>query len=119
MLISPNAFAQSSESAKLPPINERLKKDVADASLAMRFKGTSADECRAWQKEFAAKLKALLGPHAPPTQWKATVISTKELDDYTRQELLLSADGHPPLPIYVLVPKGAKSKRPAILALHG
>jgi pimeloyl-ACP methyl ester carboxylesterase len=33
--------------------------------------------------------------------------------------LLLTADGHPPLPVYLLLPKGAKGKRPAILALHG
>ena len=107
------------EPAKVAPILERLKREVADAPLALRYKGDSADDCRTWQKEFAAKLKSLLGPHAPPTTWKATVQSVKELDDHRREHLLLEADGHPPLPIYLLTPKNAKGKRPAILALHG
>lgn len=104
---------------EIPSINERLKAEVDAAALAMRFKGTSADECRAWQKDFTAKLKALLGPHAPPAKWQTEQISVKEFDDFRREELLLKADGHPPLPIYVLVPKGKPGKRPAILALHG
>jgi dienelactone hydrolase len=107
------------EPAKLPSINDRLKQDVADAPLSMRFKGATADDCLAWQKDFAAKLKSLLGPHAPPTKWKTTVVSVKEFDDHRREELLLTAEGHPPLPVYLLVPKGKKGKLPAILALHG
>ena len=108
------------EPAKLPSINERLKQDVADAALSMRFKGTTADDCRAWQKDFTTKLKALLGPHAPPAKWKTTVVSAKEFDDYRREELLLTAEGHPPLPVYLLVPRPKSDKRrPAILAIHG
>jgi dienelactone hydrolase len=109
----------ASEPTKVPPINDRLKKDVADAPLAMRFKGSSAEDCRIWQKEFATKLNALLGPHTPPAKWKTTVVSVKDFDDYRREELLLSADGHPPLPVYLLLPRPAKGKRAAILALHG
>jgi dienelactone hydrolase len=85
----------------------------------MRFKGTTADDCRVWQKDFALKLKTLLGPHEPPTKWKTMVTSVKDLDDHRREELLLVADGHPSLPIYVLIPKGKAGKRPAILAIHG
>ncbi len=107
------------EPAKLPSINDRLKQDVAAAPLSMRFKGATADECRGWQKDFAAKLKTLLGPHMPPAKWKMAVVSVKEFDDYRREELLLSAEGHPPQPLYLLIPKGKKGKRPAILALHG
>jgi dienelactone hydrolase len=46
-------------------------------------------------------------------------VNVKELDDHRREELLLTADGHPALPIYLLLPKGKTGKRPAILALHG
>lgn len=113
LIFTSSAFAQS------PTIIERLKQDVVNAPLSMRFKATSADECNAWQKDFASKLRTLLGPHTPPAKWKTTVVSIKELDDHVRQELLLSADGHPALPIYLLVPKGVKGKGPAILAIHG
>lgn len=108
----------NAQTAKIPSINDRLKQDAADAPLAMRFRGTTADECHAWQKDFGAKLKVLLGPHAPPAMWKTTVVSVKEFDDHRREELLLTAAGHPPLPVYLLIPK-TKGKRPGILALHG
>ena len=108
------------EPAKLPSINERLKLDVASASpLTLRFKGSTAEEAHAWQKDFSAKLKSLLGPHAPPAKWKTEVISVKEFDDYRREELLLTAEGHPPLPMYLLLPRPKKGKRAAILAIHG
>ena len=107
------------EPAKPPPINERLKRDVENAPLSMRFKGTTADDCRAWQKSFDAKLRTLLGPHAPPPTWKAILVSAKDFDDHRREELLLVADGFPPLPVYLLVPKNKTGKRPGILALHG
>lgn len=107
------------EKTKAPPINERLKLDVKDAALSMRFKGGTADECNAWQRDFTAKLKTLLGPHTPPAKWKTTIVSVKDFDDHRREELLLTAEGHPPLPIYLLLPKDRKGKRPAILAIHG
>ena len=110
-LCSPPIFAQ--------PILERLKHDVDAAPLSLRFQGGNADDCHAWQKTFSAKLSALLGPHAPPTKWKTIVVSLKEFDDHRREELLLDAEGAPPLPVYLLVPKGKQGKRPAILALHG
>jgi len=106
------------QSSKIPSLNDRLKQDVVAAPLSMRFKGTTSDDCRTWQKDFAAKLKSLLGPHTPPTVWKPTTVSVKEFDDFRREELLLTAEGQPPLPVYLLIPK-AKGKRPAILALHG
>ena len=108
-----------SDPAKPGAINERLKQEVDNAPLTMRFKGTTADECRAWQKGFTSKLKALLGPHTPPAKWKTSLISVKEFDDYRREELLLSAEGHPPLPVYLLLPRPNKGRRAAILALHG
>jgi dienelactone hydrolase len=100
-------------------INDRLKKDVADAPLAMRFKGTTPEECRAWQRDFSVKLKTLVGPHEPPAKWKAELVNVKDFDDHRREEMLLSAEGHPALPVYVLTPKGKAGKRPGILAIHG
>jgi dienelactone hydrolase len=120
LLVASSVHPLAGEPPKLPSINERLKQDVADAALSMRFKGTTADDCRVWQKDFAAKLRTLLGPHTPPAQWKTTVVSVKAFDDYRREELLLTAEGHPPLPVYLLLPRPKFDKRrPAILAIHG
>jgi dienelactone hydrolase len=107
------------EPARAVPINDWLKQAVADAPLSMRFKGTSADEACVWQKEFAAKLNTLLGPHAPPAKWKTIVVQTWKLDDHRREELLLVADGYPPLPVYLLSPIAKGKRRPGIVAIHG
>src|SRR5262249_9604380 len=91
----------------------------AEAPLAMRFRGSSAEECRKWQTAFAARLRDLLGPHQPPDSWQTVVERTVELQDHRREELLLTAKGHPPLPVYVLIPMGAKGPCPAVAAVHG
>ncbi len=104
---------------KASPLEKEIRKLAAEAPLEMRFRGSTADECRAWQAAFARKLRELLGPHLPPHAWKTTVERVVELDDHRREELLLTAEGHPPLPVYVLVPKGAKGRGPAVVAVHG
>ena len=103
-----------------PAVDERIKKLAAEAPLRLRFQGTTADECRRWQAQFAAKLRELLGPHAPPAQWRTEVRAATDLADHRREELVLHAEGHPSLPLYLLTPlKASKDKRPGVVALHG
>jgi len=97
-----------------------IRQLAAEAPLRMQFRGASAEECRRWQQEFAAQLRTLLGPHAPPKQWRTVVERTVTLADHRREELLLVADGLPSLPVHLLVPlEKAARPRPGILALHG
>jgi dienelactone hydrolase len=112
--------AQAQNSVEVPTIDEALRKLAEDAPLSMQFRGGTAEECRKWQSEFAEKLRSLLGPHKPPAKWKTTVERSKDLDDHHREELVLTADGHPPLPVYVLTPlKKAERRRAGVLAIHG
>lgn len=86
----------------------------------MRFTGATAAECRAWQKTFAAKLGEMLGPYRPPERWETIREGGVDLEDHRREALLLRADGHRDLPLYLLTPKGpGPARRPAVLALHG
>jgi dienelactone hydrolase len=101
-------------------VDDEIRKQAEEAPLALRFRGKTADECRAWQVEFAARLRSLLGPHEPPRQWKTVVRRTDDFDDYRRHELLLEADGYSHLPVYLLLPRAAANRpRPGVLALHG
>jgi dienelactone hydrolase len=101
-------------------VDDWLKKQVEDAPLALRFRGSTAEDCKKWQAAFAAKLRSLLGPHAPPEKWETTTVRGTDLDDHRREELVLTADGHPPLPLYLLTPlKKADKPRAGILTIHG
>jgi dienelactone hydrolase len=114
LLAGPRGLAQEATRT----VDDEVRRLAAEAPLALRFRGTTTGECRAWQQEFAARLRALLGPHAPPSEWKSAVLKTDDLDDHRRYEITLSAEGHSDLPIYLLVPKKT-GRRPGILALHG
>ncbi|MFQ5928598.1 MAG: dienelactone hydrolase family protein [Acidobacteriota bacterium] len=103
-----------------PPIHDRIRKLAQDAPLRLRFHGESAEECRRWQQQFAKTLRSLLGPHQPPQQWRTVRERSVELDDHRRDEFVLVAEGHPPLPVYLLTPKEKGSHpRPGVVALHG
>jgi hypothetical protein len=105
---------------KVPTVDEHLRKLAADAPLKLAFRGKTEAECKQWQAEFAAKLRAQLGPHQPPAQWKTIIERTVDLPDHRREELVLFAEGHPPLPVHLLLPLDrAKAPRPGVLALHG
>lgn len=97
--------------------------DIADlarnAPLALQFRGETAADAREWQAAFGSQLRKLLGSHAPPKQWQTEVERTVELLDHRRLEMILKADGHPPLPLYLLVPLEKTGKRPGIVAIHG
>ncbi len=106
--------------AGVPTVHAWIRQLAEEAPLALEFRGQTAEECRRWQEAFAAKLRELLGPHQPPAQWQTTVERTVDLQDHRREELVLTAKGHPPLPVYLLLPRDAESKpRAGVLALHG
>jgi dienelactone hydrolase len=108
------------EPAQVPAIDERIRRMANEAPLSLEFRGSSADDCRRWQATFAVKLRSLLGPHQPPARWQTTVERTVELKDHRREELVLTAEGHPPLPLYLLLPHGsAQGRRAGVLAIHG
>lgn len=101
-------------------VDEHIQRLANEAPLSMQFHGSTAEECRAWQVEFGAKLRELLGPHRPPARWTTVVERVDEFDDHRREHLVLTAEGHPPLPLYLLVPHGRiDTLRPGVVAIHG
>jgi len=101
-------------------VDDEIRSWAKQAPLSMQFRGGSPGECRAWQKEFSAKLSELLGPYKLPERWEEIRERAVDLDDHRREELLLRAEGYRDLPVYRLTPRDASSgRRPGILALHG
>lgn len=115
LLLTASAWA-----GDVPTADEQIRKLAADAPLRLRFQGKTEQDARAWQATFAARLREMLGPHRPPAAWQVEVERVVDLEDHRREELILSAPGHPSLPLYVLTPRGeAQGRRPGIVALHG
>ncbi|MYC68391.1 MAG: prolyl oligopeptidase family serine peptidase [Acidobacteriia bacterium] len=101
-------------------VHEQIRRLASDAPLKMKFQGSTADECRAWQQRFGSKLDELLGADRPPLRWESHIEETVEFADHQRQSVILRAPGVTELPIYLLTPKGARDgARPGIVALHG
>ncbi len=108
------------EEGELVAVDEWVRRQAAEAPLAMRFMGRTAAECRKWQVEFAAKLRSLLGPFVLPERWGTIKQDSAVLRDHRREQLLLVAEGCAPLPVYLLVPHAKRGKRgPGMLAIHG
>lgn len=104
----------------LPTLNQEMERALRQAPLKLQFRGTMPDQLSSWQKQFATKLRELIGPHEPPAQWTPEQLSLATLADHSREEWLLKADGVPSLPLYVLRPLRNKPERfPIVLALHG
>lgn len=117
-------FAAPPDAVTVPTIDQRIRDLAAHAPLSMQFTGETAEECRQWQTQFAAKLRSLLGPHRPPIQWTSMLEERLEFDDYIREQRVLVAEGLSPVPFYLLLPrnmtlKNADGKSPAALAIHG
>lgn len=122
ILFAPACLAQeaTAPAGRLPTVNDEIVRAAANAPLTMQFHGTTATELAAWQNEFSAKLRELIGPHAPPEQWSVRTISLREFPDHTREELLLEAEATPALPLYVLRPVTTSGiPLPVVLCLHG
>jgi dienelactone hydrolase len=101
-------------------IHDEIQRRAGVAPLSMQFRGSTPEDCRRWQRQFRGKLRELLGPHAPPGTWTTHVERTVTLDDHERRELVLTAAGHPALPVHLLLPKGdPDARRPGVLAIHG
>ncbi len=112
----------AAELTKLPTVDEETLRAAKAAALRLIFRGKTPADFAAWQKEFSAELRKRVGPHQPPERWSAAALSRTELSDHVREEWLLSADGVPSLPLYVLKPLASRHGRgplPILLALHG
>jgi len=107
---------------KLPTVDEETLRAAQAAPLRLVFRGETPADLAAWQKEFSAELRKRLGRHQPPELWSAATLSRTELPDHVREEWLLSADGVPSLPLYILKPLATRHGRgpfPIVLTLQG
>lgn len=101
-------------------VQHDLARAMQGAKLSMQFQGTSHRDFIVWQQKFRSKLHTLLGDSSPPADWTVAELGRVELEDHTRLDLELRADGIPSLPVYILKPKTDSPKLlPGVLCIHG
>lgn len=61
--------ARGSDPPEVPAIGDRVRALADREPLAMRSRGSTADDLRHGQFEFSEMLRSLLGPHRPPARW--------------------------------------------------
>jgi dienelactone hydrolase len=118
--LTKTSTGRSAGGPKSLDIHDQIVDQAKNAPLKMRFLGTTKNACVQWQNAFSQKLGELLGPYQPPSDWQTQQKRTVELSDHYREELVLHAEGHTSLPIFLLRPKTASSNRlPGVVAVHG
>jgi dienelactone hydrolase len=95
--------------------------DAAAAGAArFPFVAKNVAEARAWQKRARAALIDCLGfLDTPKVNPRPRTIQRVDRGSYVRHKIVLRTSERSDLPLYLLVPKNIRGKRPAVLALHG
>ncbi|MBT6722152.1 MAG: prolyl oligopeptidase family serine peptidase [Planctomycetaceae bacterium] len=111
---------QGREDLSTQTINESLRQEISKAKLQMLFHGETVTEAEQWHTGFSGKLRELVGSTSPPKRWETVMVGGKRMEDHTRYEIILKANGVPDLPVYLLIPgDGVSRGRPAVVAIHG
>ncbi len=84
------------------------------------FHATTSKAAASWQEKTRAALAGRLGLGVlPPAKLQAKCVEEMDKGDYLRQKIVLRTAAHCLMPVYLLVPKGATSPLPVVLAFHG
>ncbi len=115
------ALSRADEPANGLTVHQSIRRQLEQAPLSMLFQGKTPEEFQEWKRQFRAKLQELLGDSTPPDSWSIQEEATSEYEDHTRYQMILQAEGHPDLPVYLLLPQGATARNqvPGVVCLHG
>ena len=85
-----------------------------------RFQAATEAEAHEWQRNTRVVLKEVIGFQSlPASDRPAELIETVDRGDYIREKILLYTTPYSSMPVYLLLPKGAKKPLPVVLAFHG
>jgi dienelactone hydrolase len=112
-------MAKSSATFEYDPIRQ-LDATSAATKREFAFTAGTAAAARTWQRKARNSLSECLGfldqKRVSPA---AKEIERVDRGSYVRHKIVLRTMPHAQLPLYLLIPKGIKKPRPAVLALHG
>jgi len=86
---------------------------------SLGFQATAHDEFLTWKQSLKNKVGELLGEFPEPAPPDPQLLSTEETDRYVREKWMIQSELDCWIPLYLLVPKEKKGRKPAILCAHG
>ncbi|MCD6593732.1 hypothetical protein J7L00_06605, partial [Candidatus Bathyarchaeota archaeon] len=86
---------------------------------SLAFKARNKDEFEKWKRDLKSKIRELLGEFPKPAPLNPQLLSTEETERFVREKWLIQSEEDCYVPLYLLIPKDTKGKRPAILCAHG
>ena len=95
-----------------------VQKTAERSAFELSFLHDRFKDAEAWKREARAKVRGLLQYEPPPCDPNAEVVERVDCGDYIREKICFNTTPDIRVPAYLLLPKGEKKRRPAIVALH-
>jgi dienelactone hydrolase len=109
-------------SSKIKPLQPAtaMWQHINGAKPKYAFKAKSAKTAKEWQVKTRKALSTQLGfLNSKKTPLKPKRIELVDKGDYTREKVLIQTTDNVQMPVYILLPKGAKGPLPCVAAFHG
>lgn len=110
--------ALSPAKADLGTLFAEVSKLAGPESYPLSFLGERFRQLEDWSPVAREKVFESLAYRPAAVEPKAEVIDRVEREDHIRERIIFSTSPHFRVPAYVLIPKGKKGPRPAIVDLH-
>lgn len=99
---------------------ELLDHNFPNHSPRLSFDGDTADSWRDWRAQLLPELRDQLGPFPDEAfPLNPQIVSTETTDQLTIHKVIYQSREDTPIPAYLLIPKNATAKMPAVLCIHG
>jgi dienelactone hydrolase len=99
-------------------LNNFLYRWAQDHPPRLTFRAATRPQAEAWRRRFLAALRRALGPGPERGDLSVRRGGAREFPGFTRERVYLRASPWHEVPLYLLIPHGAR-RAPVILALHG
>ena len=86
---------------------------------SLAFQAETKEEFEAWKHELKSKIRELLGEFPEPAPLDPQLLSSEETEKFIREKWLIQSEPDCFVPLYLLIPKEGKGRKPAILCAHG
>ena len=95
-----------------------LQATASRSTLELSFLQDRFHDVEAWKREARPKVLSLLQYAPPKCDPRAEVVQRVDCGQYIREKIYFNTTPDIRVPAYLLLPKGAPKRRPAIVALH-